>query len=209
MGIISKQNQFLLIHIPKTGGTSLKNILKSSGKHFNDVEGLGKYLVSNFPDFYFDKGGFGHAPASHLREFLGDSAWNRLFKFAIIRNPWDRMVSAYSYMQQTPSNKRYMVMKEMNFTDFIRLFCEKLPNGISHLFTDEAGKIILDKIYRLEDLDNQSSSIQQRCGVSKIITLPHENKSDRQNYRSYYSDLDAERVLKACQLEISIGNYRF
>lgn len=209
MGIISSQNNFLFIHIPKTGGISLKNVLEAYGENLNNVNGLGTYLVKNYPDYYFDKGSFAHAPAHHIKAFLGDSNWDKLFKFAVIRNPWERMVSAYSYMHQTPNNKRHKIIQYMSFSDFIRIFCEKLPYGVSHLFTDETNSVILDNIYRLEDLPVHISQILTLCGIDETIPIPHLNKSKNQDYRTYYSNTDAERVAKACRLEILIGDYKF
>src|SRR5689334_12041430 len=38
-----------------------------------------------------------HMPAKTIRALIGDAVWNDYFKFCIVRNPFDAVVSAYRF----------------------------------------------------------------------------------------------------------------
>lgn len=43
---------------------------------------------------------FNHMPAASIREGVGDAVWNGYFKFCVVRNPFDRMVSAFHFVER-------------------------------------------------------------------------------------------------------------
>ena len=73
----------LFIHVPKTGGISVKRAL------YGDINR-----------------GHGHVRAITYRTKLGKNTFNNLFKLAVVRNTWDRLVSAYHYLSQGGRNPR-------------------------------------------------------------------------------------------------------
>lgn len=56
-------------------------------------------LNRSFPEKYYN-----HIPAHELREKVGESIWNRYTKIAIIRNPFDYIVSCYFYFSKADSS---------------------------------------------------------------------------------------------------------
>ena len=90
--LISKQKKFVFVHVQKTGGTSLRQVLKSHA-----------------PDARKWHGKHGHA--SDAIAEIGRAEWERYFSFAFVRNPWDRLVSWYAMIQDriaqlTPEERR-------------------------------------------------------------------------------------------------------
>src|SRR5258708_8913369 len=81
---LSADRKLLFVHIQKTGGSSLTQVLK---QHVPDLEEIGGT----------------HDHAGWMRETLADK-WPHLFKFAFVRNPWDRLVSWYSMIQDHASD---------------------------------------------------------------------------------------------------------
>ena len=74
MTVIVTDPKTLFIHVPKAGGTSIQQWL------FNNCNGKSA------------KGTYGkHCPHSLIKE---EKDW---FSFGVVRNPWDRLVSAYFY----------------------------------------------------------------------------------------------------------------
>ena len=69
--MISHHHKCIFIHIPKTGGTSIENVLRQDKSKGSDHRLLHEY--------------------SHY------SVFNSYFKFAIVRNTYDRIWSLYSY----------------------------------------------------------------------------------------------------------------
>ena len=63
----------LLIHVPKTGGTSFEDAL---------------FGIRNRSQ---------HAPMHYWKKRIGIKKWSEMFKFAIVRHPFHRLVSGYTY----------------------------------------------------------------------------------------------------------------
>ncbi|MGR3318949.1 MAG: sulfotransferase family 2 domain-containing protein [Candidatus Anammoxibacter sp.] len=76
--LISQQNKLIFIHIQKTGGNTISRLLRE-----------------NISDIYSFQAKHGFA-GNGMRE-LKD--WEKYFKFAFVRNPWDRLVSWYSMIK--------------------------------------------------------------------------------------------------------------
>lgn len=68
----------LLIRIPKTASATLT-------------------LTDGITTYHRIVPGIGHNTALQFREFLGEEEYNKRFTFAIVRNPYDRLVSAYHF----------------------------------------------------------------------------------------------------------------
>ena len=93
--MISIQKKFLFIHVPKTGGNSIQNILRdysedeivTLAKHQDGVERFevrnSKYAITK------------HSTLAHYKFVLDASTYHSLYKFATIRNPWDLLISYY------------------------------------------------------------------------------------------------------------------
>jgi hypothetical protein len=103
----------LFIHIPKTGGKSLKHILKENSKLvemsnykslYQSVFGIPstKSFISipKFPQKGFVS--FGHCWVPGLREigYVSDYFMDSSFKFCVVRNPYTRAVSLYNHLRQ-------------------------------------------------------------------------------------------------------------
>src|SRR2546423_2619178 len=78
--LFSDSHKVLFVHIQKTGGETVAGILS---KHAPDICRLGAK----------------HEFARFGKLKLG-AAWNDYFKFAFVRNPWDRLVSWYSMIRR-------------------------------------------------------------------------------------------------------------
>jgi len=92
--MLSINKKFLFIHVPKTGGNSIQKILKkysedniTIGEHQDGIERFG---VQN-REYKTVK----HSPLSYYKAVIEPELYKKLFKFATIRNPWDRIISFY------------------------------------------------------------------------------------------------------------------
>ena len=96
--MISHEHKFIFIHIPKCGGTSIERFFKMKlprqGAHLNL-----KYYKKNTENY------------------------ETYFKFTIVRNPWDKMVSEYKWMTEfTPVRSTRKYFKDMSFPMFLSAF---------------------------------------------------------------------------------------
>lgn len=74
-GKLFKTMKLCFVHIPKTAGTSFEAVF---------FEAVGRNRSQ-------------HAPARYWRQALGAHDWETSFKFAIVRHPFHRLVSGYTY----------------------------------------------------------------------------------------------------------------
>src|SRR6059058_1959617 len=93
--MISFQKRFLFVHIPKTAGNSIQSILRNYSEDQivalrSEQDGIERFGLRN-PNYKIRK----HSTLAEYRMALGDEQFRSLYKFACVRNPWDRMVSYY------------------------------------------------------------------------------------------------------------------
>jgi len=101
--ILSHKYNFLFIHIPKTAGTTISLRLQEILDPNTDVF-LSKGNVR--PDNYIDAGFdpdvriIKHSGVTALKASLGEQAFGKLFTFAVMRNPYSRFLSAFSFAKR-------------------------------------------------------------------------------------------------------------
>ena len=152
--------------------------------------------------------------AREARTLVGPEAWRAYFKFAFVRNPWDRLVSWYHMcMQRAAENKfsRYIKEHAPTFEDFVTKtttgIAEKTTYNQLDYVTDEKGDVIVDFIGRYETLHEELSLVKARLNLS--FELPHVNKSDHKNYREYYTDETRDIVAQRFARDIRYFGYDY
>lgn len=200
--MISLQNRFLFVHIPKTAGNSIQSVLREYSEDQlialrKEQDGIERFGLRN-PKYKIKK----HSRLSEYRDALGDEQFRSLYKFTCVRNPWDRMVSYYFTPTQNPEtwNRqkfREMISKAVSVADYLRL-----DAGEKDSFAN------VDHIMRFENLAEDFRAVCIAIGVSPP-TLPRYNRSDREHYSRYYDDELRELVRARFAPEIERFDYRF
>ena len=87
-------HKFIFIDITKTGGSS-------SGKVFEQHGGCGKHhsISRKLPDLPKNRGLINPLTKDMISDY---------FTFTVVRNPWDRFVSLYSYLQTAPLRQQFV-----------------------------------------------------------------------------------------------------
>ena len=98
--MLSIEKNFLFIHVPKTGGNSIQTVLLPYAEetlipHRFSTDGQDFQL--KHPVYPTKK----HHPLKGYLKILGPERFADLYKFAIIRNPWERLASHFLYRIQT------------------------------------------------------------------------------------------------------------
>lgn len=142
-------------------------------------------------------------------------------KFAFVRNPYDRLVSLFtSGISKKRETKKismvdgvgrpllkYGVFKaEMSFAEFAQELV-RIPDSKAdlhfrsqHLFLTKSGDFIVDYIARFEQLSIEINHIFSNFINARAPELPHWQKSERQEWRSYY-DADLANAVRERYLE--------
>jgi Sulfotransferase family len=200
--MISLQNRFLFVHIPKTAGNSIQSVLRNYSEDQlvalrKEQDGIERFGLRN-PKYKIKK----HFTLSEYHDALGDEQFRKLYKFTCVRNPWDRMVSYYFTPTQDPetwNRKRFreIISKAVSVADYLRL-----DNGEGDAFAN------VDYIMRFETLADDFRAVCTAIGISPL-TLPQYNRSSREHYSKYYDSELRELVRMRFAAEIERFSYMF
>ena len=200
--MISFQKQFLFVHIPKTAGNSIQSILQDYSEDEivalrSEQDGIERFGVRN-PNYKIKK----HSTLAEYRDALGEERFRSLYKFACVRNPWDRMVSYYFTPTQSVGELdrkefRKVISKALSVADYLRL-----DRGEDDPFSN------VDHVMRFENLADDFQSVCATLGIP-TVDLPQYNRSSREHYSKYYDDNLREFVSKRFALEIERFGYTF
>ena len=217
--LISYSKNFLFIHIAKTGGTSIRAALRPY--RWGGWYTVPLWLASQVSQLTRPRHKLGlkfprHAKAIAAREMLPEPVYRDLFKFAVVRNPWDLQVSSYHHIQR---EKPECIAGVRDFGDFLRLkFDPERPYDymldtsaeLQHEYiVDLQGEVIVDFIGRYEHLQRDFQTICERIGIP-TPELPHLRRADeRGDYRRYYDDTLAEMVARHYHRDLEVLGYTF
>jgi len=214
--MISLKHHFLFIHVPKTGGNSIQNILAdysedtlTADKEYQD--GVERFELSN-STYKLRK----HSKLTRYRKVLPTGIYRQLFKFATIRNPWDKMISMYfSPHRGTGQWDREEFILLINnvptLQDYVTLpsFRDRLEKKLGLPARPRPLDRDIDYLIRFENLNDDFKEVCKKTGLPAAPELPVHNRSIRKHYSSYYDDELRELVGRKFSNEIDYGGYRF
>jgi chondroitin 4-sulfotransferase 11 len=160
-----------------------------------------------------------HMTAQAIRTVLNnDALFDSYFKFAVVRNPWDRLVSALAWTDQkwvrgeelTVSGFDTQVRQLHDLLVTARTEPVQLPHYLypqSLYIFDAARRPLVNFIGRYENLAADWRVICDKLGLS--IELPARMKSHHRDYREYYSPETRQRVADMYALDINLFQYEF
>lgn len=166
--IISHKYKFIFIKTLKTAGTSIEYDL-------NNLLGPQDICTPIYPNIEghvprnYDKGFYNHISANEIIKFIGWDTFKNYFSFCVEREPVDKSISHYSMMK---NSKYHNVEKNLSFEDYIKK--KDFPNDIAK-YTDNNGKLLINRILKYENLKNELKEI------FKIIGLDFSLKSNAKN----------------------------
>lgn len=224
--------KLIYIHVPKTGGTSIRAALNETageGAEWNS-NGIWPALLANarrdelfrvfkrfFPEQSARTVAHQHLPAYLLREFVSPHVWATYYKFAMVRNPWDYVVSMYHFLREAATDEKgfltrghpdlaFLVRQCSTFEEWVRLM-PMLELDMTSYFSDDDGNVIVDYIARYEDLDQEFARLCDRLGI--VANLPRLNTSSRGIYRDYYTTETKALVARHFSRDIERFDYSF
>ncbi|HET8654386.1 MAG TPA: sulfotransferase family 2 domain-containing protein [Longimicrobiaceae bacterium] len=185
----------IFIHIPKTAGISLCAAL-------------------------FGSRGGGHFDVETARILFGARRFRSSFKFCFVRNPWDRLASAFFYLSNGGMNRtltpwiRKNILKYESFSDFIRsglrtseVLSDQHFRPQSQFICDPDGRPRVNFIGRFETIESDYTTIASRLGVDR--SLPQTNCSGKRDFRALYDDDTRAIVEEVYRRDIELFGYEF
>ncbi len=215
--LFSVKYNFLFVHIAKTGGTSVRAAL--APLRWRDPMYIPQFIASRLSH------ATGHRIASKLprhariiaaKEMLPQELFDKLFKFAFVRNPWDLQVSSWHHLRR---ERLHLVEHVADFQNFIRWKLDPerpyqyhIDTSIEHqtdYLKNLDGTILVDFIGKYENLQDDYEEACRRIGI-KPPPLPHKRRAkDRKNYQSYYDEETAELIARYFREDIETFGYHF
>jgi hypothetical protein len=154
---------------------------------------------------------------------MGEAAFARAFKFAFVRNPWDKVVSHYHYRQRTGRIYQFRY-DESGAGDPGIGFCEWVARAYGahdpmyyndpkpfmaqcDWLNDERGVCLVDFVGRFERLADDFQVVCRRLGVD--AQLPHVKPTPHAHYRELYDDATRDIVARCFAADLETFGYRF
>lgn len=215
--LLSHSKQFLFVHIAKTGGTSIRGAL--SAYRWGHRYALPQFVCNKLSQLCNHKLGVRfprHSRIIAAKEMLPEVYFNNLFKFAIVRNPWDLQVSSYHHIKR----ERPQVMQGHDtFDAFMHFKFDPNREYQYHIDTslqlqtdylvDLRGNLLTDFIGHYESLERDFAKILTALKLP-YFSLPHARKAtNRMPYQDYYSDDTIAMVAQHFERDIELLGYTF
>ena len=183
--------------IPKVASTSIKALCTrllglQVEKHFHKV---------NFPSL----------PRSELL------ANPDIFKFAFVRNPFDRLVSCYaSKVRNCRDFARNEKWHNLSFDQFVQRVCE-IPNEQMDVhfrpqytfITDDKGTLVVDFLGRIDRFDDDMKTIFSKTGFPDSLRVDHRGRSIREHYQKYYTKKSRKLVAERFAEDLQLFEYSY
>lgn len=173
--MISDVHKVIFIHIPKTGGTSVEAMLWPNPKESDLFGGV----AGGFRNKY-TTGGLQHLPARFVREEVGIERFSSYLSFSIVRHPYGKAISQFSYMSIRPDLREFIGMRfDDSFDRYLELI--QMHEHIQwekqvQFLQDERGDLMVEEVLRFEDFPHDIKGIFNKLRVP-IPGIPHLNKN--------------------------------
>lgn len=186
---ISHEKKFIWFRVAKVGTRTIFHHFKE-----NDIP----LDVSRSSDL--------HYPVNHYKDY---------FKFAFVRNPWERLVSCWK--DKVVKNNMYKfdeleyerLQKFENFVDYVTTIdvdtCDR------HLRTQSSLIDLnhIDFIGRMETFDADLNEVLGTLGLTITDAAPRNVSPNKQPYQDFYNWSLVDRVARIYRRDVQIFGYHF
>ena len=197
---LENENEIIFIHVPKAAGNAVI-------KTMYGVEATGHDSLKRYCKADSDK-------------------YHRFYKFAVVRNPWDRFVSAFFYLKQGGmgtydlefSNKYLSEVSDIiSFMDKIisdPVYRARVINWIHFrpqiYFLSLDGKVLdVNEVIKVENIDEGVKKVAADLNV-EVSSVSKVNSSQRNDYRDYFKESRHYELIKDIYKEdIEVLGYEF
>ncbi|NOR57020.1 MAG: hypothetical protein GQ474_00675 [Sulfurimonas sp.] len=226
--IVSHKKKFIFIKTNKTAGTSIEIMLSEHcgdediitqiskkdeiirqnlgfrGPQNSDIP-LSKYKIADFLNIFKlkKKSFYNHMSSAEIIENIGLDKWNEYYKFTFERHPVDRFLSFYFW--HNGKNSKVSISQFLK-SDKIKL----LKKRGRDLYMNE-DKVLVDKIYKYEELESSMQDIKDKLNILGELNLPVTKSGTRDKKKNYKDLLTNEEILmieNEFNFEMNLMNYK-
>jgi len=199
---INHDKKAMFFHIPKTAGIYIRTSLQkyydfdlyllNRNDHIEFCNTNPKYNDNNKLSFCCNKGVVNYYKSSkYLNEIMemDDEKWNEYFKFCVVRNPYEKAISAWNYIMETEMLNidfdKYLTFKDIvSENEYWHIFLSQYDNML-----DENGIMIVNHTIKYENLEEELEKTLLSIGFDKITHNNKKMKNVREHkpYKEYYT----------------------
>lgn len=210
--MINNSEKFMFIHPPKCAGTSVRAVLRRHYGSFDgsrELEPFGMDLSNEGINYYLSV----HGTLPRFVKFINDRHDADYFKrrewyiFAVIRNPFDRVVSFYHHIsvhRGVTSTFNDWVCHNLERDQFTR------KNTYKSMFHYN-NELCIDHFIRQENIEHDAKVVFNKLGIVDYNLSHQKHNTNRveYDYRKYYNDETREKVSKLFEWDINYFGYKF
>ena len=179
MAIVSFSHGFISVKNLKVAGTTLEVHLAQSCAEGDIVTPILPENTQHRPRNYEEPAGvirfYNHMPASEIRERLPNE-FGRFYRFCFERHPIDKCLSHFAMLLNSPLHRS---------ANNPRTWDEYLERGDFPIdtarYTDDGGNLIVDNIYRYEEMAWAITDIAAKTGIPNRTLVAREKSTLRYN----------------------------
>ncbi len=237
--LVSHRYKFIYLKTVKTGGTSVESYFEKFCMH------EGEWEFAHKRDEYESKAGiigyrgkhakqkakkwYNHQSAAEIKSLLGDEIWDDYYKFCVIRNPFDKLISGYYFNEHRKKNRTFgektkvtlrNIIKKGRFTDYkrgnseIESFRNWIKSG-GKIFDRNKyvldGKICVDYFIRQELMNEGIKEVCEKLNipyeVDRIPQLKGGIRKSKRKVKDYYDEETIAIVKNIYDLELEYFGY--
>ena len=174
------------------------------------------------PNFNTQRFSLNHAGLEEIKILVGEELFNSALKISSIRNPYDRVVSAFHHLGKQELGEYIEMKKNGNISaikDNFAVYIENHPsakyNGNQHFFCDSV--MVIDHFVRMEEMVGDLSSVLKKVDVPSDIhdliieNIPTFKKTSRSEsplqLSDYFTNETLEIVNKRYSTWFDLGGY--
>ncbi|MFW6092854.1 MAG: sulfotransferase family 2 domain-containing protein [Pseudomonadota bacterium] len=191
--IVSHRHRFIFFAVPRTATHSIRDALRPHlGPNDWEQQMLTRHRHLPIPELAAVR--HGHISVSQAEAHLPAEIWRSYFKFAFVRHPVDRFVSACCFLNrgnpEFAGRETAWMKQALTRPPFLRRVLIAPQVSLLH---DRTGRIPLDLLGRYEGLQAAFEAVCERVGLPGA-TLAAANASRRET-PAHYLEPDLEDAL--------------
>jgi hypothetical protein len=223
--LVSHRYKFIYTKTRKTAGSSVESYFEPF------CMGEGEWTERHFREEYVSAAGiigfrgkpanmgaarwWNHMPARLIRERLGEDTWRSYFKFCVIRNPFEKAISAFYHDKRNDRSgrPRQGVLWSDEDPQLFEEWLERRPPPIDRDTFCIQGRFALDDVIRYETLTPDIQRICQRLGLrwrpERLPAFKAGIRPPEATAQRLYTPRSRQMVREAHRFELRYFSYEF